>query len=216
MLNLTSIRVVHSVLGLLLVAGPGLAQRAMVDHDGSLATGGTASAIDLDQMEYFRLGSNGLLEYAFAAPASMSPAPSSFPRPAYVTASSFLIRNAAELDLRQDPADFRYLKTESRCDGSEVVRFEQTWLGIPVATSEIAFEVKGQIVRRVSARFVRDTMQQLPLAPPNGTGLRYVPTGTQTVVWSEGIEQLSSGNGYRILYRDPWTNEVMGFTTVLK
>ena len=175
---------------------------------------GVMPGVDSAGFSDVRSYSNGVVEYTFAPPASLSPAPSSHPRPAVVVANLFLAANLDVLRILQDPADFEYLSTTRNCDGSDLVSFRQTYSFLPVETTRLDLLVDNQIVTRVSARFISDVSPLRICQPPGGPSkdaqMRVLPTTHQSVVviiTESSIDQL-----VRETITDSCTQEVLGWS----
>lgn len=203
------------VLGLV---GTGQALAQVYDRGGMNSSSGwldqapnPPSMLDPAAMDYYRLHSNGIVEYGFAPDGWMSPKPLSLPRPSYSVANLFLRANWADLGLSQEPANFRFVSSERGCDGTDVVTFLQTHNFIPIETSYYRLSVRSQVVTYAEARFVMNTAT-LPVCQPSGeVQLSYVPQTTQTLVISTEIEQVAEGRRLE-RFRDACTGVILGFT----
>lgn len=169
--------------------------------------------------EYQNWYSNGVVEYALAAPEWMSPVRGEFDRPARILASLFLEQNASFLGITQDSTAFKHESTTLACDGSSHVSFEQTYASLPIESTRLDVEVRGQLVTKVVARFIPE-VSKLPVCQPavNGnqtmTELYYRPETDRTIVIVVVLEDVAGPRLERLL--DACTGSELGYKLLLQ
>jgi len=215
--------VVSALLGSLVFAAAASAGSVLVNSPTSppiVSPGPVLSGFgSLDPTRDFdRRYTNGIREYRFAPPADWSPLPDpDRPKPAFLTAYEFLQENAASLDVYQNLSAFKYVGSDILCDGTEVVRFQQTYALIPVETSRFEFQVRDEIVTYVDARFIED-VSMLPVCQPQVLpddeveAHFYLPETVQTLVVVVMADRVGFGQKVRRI-QDACSGIILGYSS---